>query len=357
MSSPATNRTSTWRKVILGTAPIRFHEMAWRRTIVVASVVGSLTALAIWFGEPEAAFPLAVGSLFTGLGGIGEAPGHRWRIMLWTGLWVGLASILGGLMSNVGLAELGVGAIIGAGCGFAGALGRRGALVGVLTLVTYAIYAGIPDTGSGTFESGALVGLGAMIQMSALLIPVLVRNRGLLRGREDDLASVRARLRAHSQRRDDFLRHGVRLALAMVVASAIGHSSNWPHQYWIPMTVAWLSRPDTMGMATRVLSRVAGTIIGVALAITIINIFGVSGYGLAVVVTLGAVVMLLFLATDYTLAVIGITVIVMALLSLMGEQIDQTAPSRIASTLVAGVIVVVASVSWPSTSARHAVFE
>jgi hypothetical protein len=47
----------------------------------------------------------------------------------------------------------------------------------------------------------------------------------------------------------------------------------------------------------------------------------------------------------------------MALLSLMGEQIDQTAPSRIASTLVAGAIVVVASVSWPSKSARHAVFE
>ena len=357
MSSPVPNPTSTWRKVILGTAPIRLSEMAWRRTIVVALVVGSLTALAIWFGRPEIAFPLAVGSLFTGLGGIGEAPGHRWRIMLWTGLWVGLASILGGLMSNVGVAELGVVAVVAAGCGFAGALGRRGALVGVLTLVTYAIYAGIPDTGSGTFESGALVGLGAMIQMAALLIPVLVRNRGLLRGREDDLPSIRARLRAHSQRRDDFLRHGVRLALAMVVASALGHTSNWPHQYWIPMTVAWLSRPDTTGMATRVLSRVAGTIVGVGLAIAIINVLGITSYGLAVVVALGAVVMLLFLATDYTLAVIGITVIVMALLSLMGEQIDQTAPSRIASTLVAGVIVVVASVSWPSKSARHAVFE
>ena len=174
MSSPATKPPSTWRKVILGTAPIRFREMEWRRTIVVASVVGSLTALSIWFGEPEAAFPLAVGSLFTGLSGISEAPEHRWRIMLWTGLWVGLASILGGLMSNLGVAELAVVAVVGAGCGFAGALGRRGALVGVLTLVTYAIYAGIPDTGSGTFESGALIGLGAMIQMAALLIPVLV---------------------------------------------------------------------------------------------------------------------------------------------------------------------------------------
>lgn len=357
MSSPATKPPSTWRKVILGTAPIRFREMEWRRTIVVASVVGSLTALSIWFGEPEAAFPLAVGSLFTGLSGISEAPEHRWRVMLWTGLWVGLASILGGLMSNVGVAELAVVAVVGAGCGFAGALGRRGALVGVLTLVTYAIYAGIPDTGSGTFESGALVGLGAMIQMAALLIPVLVRNRRLLRGREDDLPSMRSRLKAHSQRRDDFLRHGVRLAAAMVVASAIGHSSNWPHQYWIPMTVAWLSRPDTMGMATRVLSRVAGTIVGVGLAIVIINVFEIRSYGLAVVIALAAVVMLLFLATDYTLAVTGITVIVMALMSLMGEQIDQAAPTRIGATLVAGVIVVVASVSWPSKSARHAVFE
>ncbi len=347
---------SMMKRVILGTAPLRVTSLSWRRPIVVASVVGGLTGLALWFGEPAAAFPLAVGSLFTGLGGISEAPGHRWRIMLWTGLWVGLAAILGGFMSNVGVAELAVVALVAAACGFAGTLGPRGVLVGVLTLVTYAIYAGTPDTGIGSLESGALVGLGALIQMAALLIPVLLRNRQLLRGREDDLPSMRARIRAHAQRRDDFARHGARLAVAMVIASAIGHTSDWPHQYWIPMTVAWLSRPDTSGMATRVLSRVAGTILGTALAIVIIDGLGISGYGLAIAVGLGSLVAVVYLAVDYTIAVAGITVIVMALLSLLGEPIAETAPSRIASTLVAAVIVVLASAALPSTSARHAVF-
>ena len=167
---------------------------------------------------------------------------------------------------------------------------------------------------------------------------------------------MRARIRAHAQRRDDFARHGARLAVAMVIASAIGHTSDWPHQYWIPMTVAWLSRPDTSGMATRVLSRVAGTILGTALAIVIIDGLGISGYGLAIAVGLGSLVAVVYLAVDYTIAVAGITVIVMALLSLLGEPIAETAPSRIASTLVAAVIVVLASAALPSTSARHAVF-
>ena len=345
------------KKVLLGTAPITIGSLSWRRPIVVAVVTAALTAFAIWYGEPAMAFPLAIGSLFTGIGGIGEAPGHRWRIMLWTGLWVGLAAILGGFMSNIGLAELAVVAVLAAGCGFAGTLGSRGVIVGVLTLVTYAIFAGTPDTEVGSLEAGALVGLGALVQMAALLIPVLVRNRHLIRGREDDLPSMRSRIRAHAQRRDDFARHGARLAVAMVIASAIGHTSNWPHQYWIPMTVAWLSRPDTSGMATRVLSRVAGTIIGVALAVVLIDGLNINGYGIAVVVGVGALVMLVFLAADYTIAVAGITVIVMSLFSLIGEPVAETAPSRIASTLVAAVIVVLASAALPAKSARHAVFD
>ena len=357
MSSPVPAHHSMLRKVLLGTAPIRVSALSWRRPIVVAVVTAVLVSLAIALQDPVASFSLAVGALFTGLGGINEAPGHRWRIMLWTGLWVSLAAIAGGLMSNIGAVELGAVAIVAAACGFAGAIGPRAMLVGVLALVVFAIYAGSPDTGKGAIEAGALVGLGGLIQMAALLAPVLVRNRGLLRGREEDLPSIRTRLMSHAQQRDDFARHGVRLAIAMTIATAIGHVSGWPHQYWIPMTVAWLSRPDTSGMSTRVLSRVAGTLIGTMVAIAIIDGLHVSGYGLAVVVGLGSLVLLVYIAADYTIAVIGITVVVLSLFSLAGETIGATAPSRIASTIVAAIIVVAVSAAWPSTSARKAVFD
>ncbi len=93
------------------------------------------------------------------------------------------------------------------------------------------------------------------------------------------------------------------------------------------------------------------------LAVVLIDGLNIDGYGIAVVVGVGALVMLVFLAADYTVAVAGITVIVMSLFSLICEPVADTAPSRIASTLVAAVIVVLASAALPAKSARHAVFD
>jgi len=35
------------------------------------------------------------------------------------------------------------------------------------------------------------------------------------------------------------------------------------HQYWIPMTVAWISKPDSTGTRVRVAQRVGGTALAV----------------------------------------------------------------------------------------------
>ena len=65
-------------------------------------------------------------------------------------------------------------------------------------------------------------------------------------------------------------------------------------------------------------------------------------------VGLGSLVMLVYLTADYTIAVIGITLVVLALFTLIGEPIGASALYRVTSTLVAGVIVLLASTVWPS---------
>ena len=48
----------------------------------------------------------------------------------------------------------------------------------------------------------------------------------------------------------------------MFVATAISELLAIPHAYWIPVTVAWITKPDHDGTVTRVIQRVIGTALG-----------------------------------------------------------------------------------------------
>ncbi len=337
--------------ILLGSTRVDRAAFTWRRPLVAASVGAILVVLAIAAHAPAHAIPLAVGSLFVGIAGGREPQGHRWRIMLWTTVWLAFGATLGGLVSNAGAWDLLVVAVLAAGCGFVGVTGPRSAVIGVLTLVVYAVFVGTPDSHLTALETGALVALGAMVQVVVVVTPVLITNPRAFRGAEVHLGSLRSRLMQHLNTDDDFFRHGVRLALAMAVASLVGHASGLPHQYWIPMTVAWISRPDRSGTTERVLSRVLGTLAGVALSIIIIEGLDVQPYGIAVLVGIGSFVMLAFIWANYSIAVVGITLMMIALFTLVGDPVGSTALSRAFATLIAGVIAMLAALTWPARPA------
>ena len=143
---------------------------------------------------------------------------------------------------------------------------------------------------------------------------------------------VLVRLREHSATDDAFLRHGARLVVAMVVATAIADGIGWPHEYWIPMTVAWMARPDRSGTATRVVERILGTIAGILVAALVIDGLGQGMRSLVVIVGLGVFVSLAFLQANYPIAVIGLTTTVIALFVFLGDPVASTAPYRVAAT-------------------------
>jgi uncharacterized membrane protein YccC len=63
-------------------------------------------------------------------------------------------------------------------------------------------------------------------------------------------------------------------------------------------------------------------------------------YAVAAVVGIGAVIALVFIWAEYPLAVVGVTVFVIALLAMLGESSGESAPLRVLDTLIAGVITV-----------------
>ena len=64
----------------------------------------------------------------------------------------------------------------------------------------------------------------------------------------------------------DRVRFALLLASAVVVATFIAHALDGPRGYWLPMTVAFVFRPDLGPVMRRAVSRVIGTLAGVGIA-------------------------------------------------------------------------------------------
>ncbi|MFN8125980.1 MAG: FUSC family protein [Candidatus Nanopelagicales bacterium] len=153
-------------------------------------------------------------------------------------------------------------------------------------------------------------------------------------------------LREHLTWSDPFVRHALRLSLAIAVATVISLLLPMAHGYWVPLTVAWIAKPDLAGTVTRVVMRIGGTVVGLVLAIGLVLV--VTGpVSFALAVGFGALLVGAFLYANYTVAVAGITSFVIVLLALTGDPVRTTLVPRLVDTVIAGVIVVTASLVFP----------
>ncbi len=152
-----------------------------------------------------------------------------------------------------------------------------------------------------------------------------------------------------------FASHAVRLAVAVTLATALTMIGEFPHEYWLPMTVAWMARPDLGGTLSRVGLRVVGTVVGVAATAAVFATFDPGTPGVTVLVGVGTLVAAMFIFVNYAVAVAGITVIVLALFSTSGESVSEDVGLRVAATVMAGVITLAIAFIRPERQADRLV--
>lgn len=161
-------------------------------------------------------------------------------------------------------------------------------------------------------------------------------------------AETRHRIVAHAGRSDPLVRHAVRLAVVFGVAIALSQALDLPHPYWLPMTVAWISRPGQGNTTVRVAARVAGTVVGVLVSGLVVLGLDPGPWALVGCIGLSAVLAISFLAANYAIAVTGITTFVFFLFTLAGEPVGSSLSSRLLATVLAGILVVLAALIWPT---------
>ena len=339
-----------WRRVhdiVWGAAHVERGRITWRAPLRAAIVTSLVCGLAIGLSDDPLAIPITLGALFTGVSDMVEAPGQRVRSMLWTSCWVAVGGTIGGLVSDDLVLRIIVIGLIGAICGYAGTLGRLGTLVGILTLVVTTIATGVPESTVSALQWGALLLVGGLVQTAVVVVPDLIRRRRELLTAPPAKPSIATRLREHLHGDDPLFRHAIRLGVAMPVAAILAEMTGWPHAYWIPLTVAWLSRPNAEGFGSRVLARVLGTVAGIGISVFLIDVLGLKQFGFALLVGVGAYLVVAFVNANYTIAVIGITGVIMALFTLIGDPVAETAIARIVATLVGSLIVIIAPLIYP----------
>jgi hypothetical protein len=340
--------SSAIRGVLSSTTRIEKANLHWRRPLIAGIVTGLLAALCIATDNTSYAVPLAVGSWFTSLIDTQQKFGLHLRTMSWSALWLAIGATIGGLASSTGYWQLLIVAAISLACGFAGALGGLGLGNGSLTLVMYAVFAGAPVDDRAAVTTGLLVLLGGLVTIVTSIAMYAIGAWEQIHEHPPAHPSVASRLRSHLHLNDEFVRHGVRLAIVMVVATAIAHFLGWPHEYWIPMTVAWVARPGRQLTLERTWHRILGTIAGIVFVTALMLTAGNSPYELAVLTAAGATLTLIFVRAHYAIAVAGITIAVISLFAIEGQSFELNAPYRIWATLVAGVLLTLGTLIWPA---------
>jgi len=314
------------------------------RSLRTAAVATALPLIAWALGMTDAIIPLGVGALFAGIIESNIHPAHRGRAMLWATAWLMAVSALGFLVADNRILVVVVSAVVAASSGWVGVAGARAGMVGVLCLVLFTVTVGLPESIDLSASFVAFVGLGGVLQWGVFMLTHRVGRAQRERAGappEREPRTLWFRLTHPGEQHDAFLRHALSVMTAIVVATAISQFVEVPHQYWIPMTVAWIFKPDQKATAMRVADRVVGTLLAIGFAYLWGTYLGLPDVMLFLVAGVGGYLLLAFLTGNYTIATFGVTSFVLALMATAGDFYEQTAVFRLEATLAAGAIVIV----------------
>lgn len=307
-------------------------------------ILAALTYI-YWNHDVRALLPLGLGLLFAAIADRGNSFRRRLTSMAGTTIGITLGTALGCAVSSNQILHIATGGFVGLLCGLIGVASIPAMTTGVLTLVIFTIFSGSPIDLFEWRSNTLLMLLGACIMTTTVAVEFGVRS--LVKktpGSADELyrESFWDHSKIHFHWTDPFVLHSIRLAIVIIIATTLEELVNFPHSYWIPMTVAWISKPDTDGTVDRVFRRVLGTLLGVAIAGTLIATTPHSGALALIMIGIASYFVLAFLTPNYAITTAGITVFVFFLFRIVGFPMGGSITARVASTLIAAALVLTA---------------
>jgi uncharacterized membrane protein YccC len=143
----------------------------------------------------------------------------------------------------------------------------------------------------------------------------------------------------------DRFRFAILLAGAIVVATVIAHSLDGPKGYWLPMTVAFVFRPDLGPVMRRAISRTVGTLAGVGIA-ALLAVAGNEQVLLVVLCCAMAAAVPWAAQRSHALTVMVFTPIIFVFVGVLGPDQSLFGPRIVDTTIGAALVLTIDYVMW-----------
>ena len=341
---------SLWVESIKHSLSIDISKVPYAYPLRTAAIFAISGGAQVISGHTAMLVPSSVAILFIGL--VDAPDPFRTRFHVW---WRTTFAFVLSVFVSIVVAPYPVVHVIATGivagmCGYVGIIGMRCAVAGLLTLVLFTVFSGTPEYGLSVIETPLAVLCACVFYGLVAWITTPLMH---MRRRIPVFTPLpwRSALFTWHGINDGFVRHAIRLAVAIMIGTVLAQVLDFPHAYWIPMTVAWVAKPDLTGTVGKIVYRVLGTLLGVLVVAVIFTAFpNVTPLELGMAI-LGCLIVGMMIWVNYSFSTIGITIFVISLFSIEGDPLSDTLPWRISATLIAGALVAAASYIWPTRPA------
>ncbi|MEV2193210.1 FUSC family protein [Streptomyces phaeochromogenes] len=177
------------------------------------------------------------------------------------------------------------------------------------------------------------------------------RGRPTTRTRPTFLALIPKALKAmrgELHRGSPITRHATRVSAVAATGYILGTWLPLGHGYWAPLTSVMVMRPDFSQTYSRAVARLAGTVIGVAVATGVVQAATPGTLQSGTLAVASAALMYLLMRTGQFATQACIAAYVVFLLGMGGEEWTQTVPERVLLTLMGGLLAMLAYAVYPA---------
>ncbi|MFB7475480.1 FUSC family protein [Kitasatospora sp. NPDC056184] len=147
-------------------------------------------------------------------------------------------------------------------------------------------------------------------------------------------------------------RYGARLALCVAVGAAVTAALPLSRSYWVPMTIAFVLKPDLGSVFLRAVSRSVGTVLGVAVTAAVLAPAG-GPWALVAIAALCVALLPYATAAHYGLNTVVMTPMALVLLQLGGQDgVAEFRPRVLDTALASAIVLLFGYLLWPERP-RH----
>ncbi|WNG85223.1 FUSC family protein [Mycobacterium sp. ITM-2016-00317] len=154
-------------------------------------------------------------------------------------------------------------------------------------------------------------------------------------------------VRGHFERDSPVLRHALRVAVVIALGCAIDRYSGGAYGVWIPLTALLVLRPETAHTYTRCAGRVAGALVGIAAASTVLVILGPGVGGSAAFAVVAVGIACLMSGSGYVAMAAGLAATAVFLVDGGRPGVPAALGDPLLATLIGGALALVAHVVLP----------